>query len=169
MYPPERYKDMCVTWYVDLRQIVRAAVRNPPATAETARPSDSQDPEWTLTKTRDSAPGSTQINFYYDKRSLRRAGTATFVRVLVDYAAPQSLSGTAYHSLISQTEIDCPQRRMRVLSSKMTSARMGGGSIVWEGAGPLPWETTSADYSAATGTIVGTERSAIWLSTCLAK
>ena len=80
---------------------------------------------------------------YIDRTTLRGPvvpGGVIRMWWLMDYQLVQITDEKGYFSRLHQSEFDCKNQRLRILSAALLSERMGHGQVVFEDLVPRRWE-----------------------------
>ena len=77
---------------------------------------------------------------YIDRNTLRGKGGLIRMWWLMDYQLVQITDEKGYFSRLHQSEFDCKNQRLRILSAALLSERMGHGQVVFEDLVPRRWE-----------------------------
>lgn len=77
---------------------------------------------------------------YIDRNTARGKGGVVQMWWLMDYQLVQITNEKGYFSRLHQSEFDCKNQRLRMLSVALLSERMGHGQVVFEDPVPRRWE-----------------------------
>ena len=88
------------------------------------------------------ADGNEKFTNYYDSTTIRKNGDKVKMWGLIDYNTAQEISdGKSGMSVLLQTEFDCKEEQIRILSFNGYSGNMGSGDLVYSNSYPQKWES----------------------------
>jgi len=82
---------------------------------------------------------------YIDLDTIRRKGDRVKLWHLHDSKVVQTIGGSSVLSFKIQSEIDCPEERVRKLARLAYSGSMGGGKVVYKNTDEWKWEPIAPD------------------------
>jgi hypothetical protein len=86
------------------------------------------------------AGDSANATFYLNEDTIRSDGSMTRMWNITDYRELQTWEGYSFFSSKSQSEYDCEQRRVRIITEQGFTGHMAQGKPTYQIDEPRPWQ-----------------------------